>query len=98
MAWATIRQATSEDTARLNAAASRFIVRYGVDTPHPDDRYQPEPHMLVDEFVDAYCEPDSVDRPYGLYLRRLWRKAVRRALRHPTTDGIAWGYVGYQSS
>ena len=93
MAWSTIRKATDEEYRRLEAAAARFGTR------HPSSIYCSDglaPSITV-AGIECWLErlADSPDRDNGLYLRRLWRKAVRRALRHPATDGIDYGYVGY---
>jgi len=80
MGWSPIRRATSEDMAQLDAAAERFERRHGI---HPDN---------LDE---RGCWDGSrwLDSDDAVYLQRLWRRCVHRALQCEA-DGVAWGYVG----
>jgi hypothetical protein len=93
MAWGTIRQATDEDIARYRAAAERFIVRHDIrqwnDSEYNDPTDDVEFHL--EDLVSRGQHEES------RYLRRLWLRAVRRALRNPSADGIAYGYVGYHA-
>lgn len=93
MAWNTIRKATDEDSARLMAAAQRFMATHfpSVDTDDVADTGEMMA-MVVEAEIDAAA---SID-PHGNHarLRNLWRAAVRRALREPACEGIAYGYVG----
>lgn len=82
MAWNIIRKATTEDKIAINAAAERFCNRHAIK-PNGFDS------------VDAIeCEIDC-NEYNGVYLKKLWRAVVRRALDDKRADGIAHGYVGY---
>ena len=96
--WSTIRKATDEDRERLDAAGRRFIEKHG-------DRYSLNMLFMWNTYED---DRSGLQSPYGLAcdraadngdpdhprLRRIWRKAMRRALRCNYADGIAYGYVG----
>lgn len=90
MAWSTIRKATTEDRERLNAAAERFIARHGLEQ-YTNQFDGMSPWWAVD-FMLHQTEAVGRDTPY---VRRLWRKALRRALRSPDADGIAYDYIGF---
>ena len=82
MSWSTIRKATEEDRERLNRAAMRFCERH--DCPYV--------YGSPVENVEAAIANDFYD---GVYLRKLWRACVRRALRSNDAEGIEYGYVGF---
>lgn len=87
MAWSTIRKATDEDIERLNTAGTRFVEKHG-RTWDKGFLVSEEPRSVAQDLAD---DNDHPDHPY---LRKLWRAAVRRALRCRYADGIAYGYVG----
>jgi hypothetical protein len=81
MAWGTIRKATDEDVNRLATAEAKYTEKYGI-----------EPDAVDDNSADGF----GLINGYSVsYLRARWRERVRRALREPSADGIAYGYVGY---
>lgn len=93
MGWSTIRKATSEDTERLNAAAQRFVERHELGD---DVKVVPDESSPLWYELSEYLEVMGTDWPNWDIpkLRRLWRQCVRRALREPNAEGIAYGYVG----
>jgi len=111
MAFHTIRHATRDDHARLDAAARRFVARW-LDTDEYKrlyDRPDAAPFSayhagtaleIVRDILDNDGPAAAVER--GARLRGYWRRAARRALRHDRADEIAYrgdspagGYVGY---
>jgi hypothetical protein len=93
MPWSVIRKATEEDKARLRAASARFAQRHGLGD-------------LPDDVIDLYQAGVVGPAPRGCsleeeqrarYLLPLWKRAMRRALRHPSADGIAYGCVGWDT-
>lgn len=95
MPWNIIRTATAEDRERLNASARRFADRHGIDI---GDDTGHEATWLESHIEDnaRQAEPTH-ERPDALYLRRLWRACVRRALRHRWAEGIVRGCVGHHT-
>jgi hypothetical protein len=83
MEWSTIREATREDWDRLVEAAERFVANHDVL-----DAVLGNPVDDVEAYLAALTQADSPYRQAGLALKRQWRRAVRRALRCPTADGI----------
>lgn len=98
MSWSTIRKATDEDRERLQAAAHRFIQRHAEEFPYVDcddpDVSENYARALEDELESSGYEREE----RGRRLRPLWRRCVRRALRSPDAEGIAYGYVGQSVS
>ncbi len=82
MAWSVIRKATDEDRRRLWERTVAFCKRHGIE-------FDPEDPQGSIDFAIARAHPAEAQR-----LRRLWTGVVRRALREPHADGIAWGMVG----
>ena len=103
MGWATIRRATDEDRERLQQAARRFIKRHELHRQVESDALSTDGPIAVVEFVVDRARKEGLFpkdigvpmMPDGGYLERLWRRIVRRALRCPGADGIAWDHVGY---
>lgn len=91
MAWGTIRKATEEDTQRLNAAAIRFIERHGITGLVYDD--ETAWSELGDYLAGGGWDDTGNTRTLGQ-----WKRCIRRALREPSADGIAYGYVGYHAA
>lgn len=92
MAWATIRRATEEDTARLERAARRFAERHGIIESSGDAVFDVEfavEHAARHGIAATGYYPDD-----GRLLRR-WRRYVQWALGGPA-EGVAYGYVGYE--
>jgi len=83
MAWSVIREATNEDRERMAAARARFMERHGLD------------EIGFDMLEDGGYGESQVECEKRKYLRKLWRACMRRALREPSADGIAYGHVGY---
>jgi len=86
MAIGTIRRATDEDYARLNAAALRFAKLHNLK-------------LMADETgVPAYAAVETeVDWSGNRHLRQLWLRCFRRATREPQADTVAYGYVGWSA-
>jgi len=91
MAFSTIRQATDDDTVKLNARAASFIKRHSLTLElapaSGGELYrnlEDQLFLLSDYATCAYIEP-------GRQLTRLWRRIVKRAI---GGECIAWGYVG----
>lgn len=85
MSWSTIRPATAEDHARLQAATDRFQARHNLSD---------EEMGAVQHNSDGWPfehRPEERTR-----LHHLYRKCVQRALRSPDADGIACEYVGFE--
>jgi len=82
MAWSTIRRATSEDIARVAKARERFMDRHNLD------------EIAFDQLDDGGYGESETEHEARMYLRKLWRRCMRRALQCDA-DGIAYGHVGY---
>ena len=91
MAWSMIRKATREDQERLAQAAMRFAIRHNLRDWGDDDT----PEQRIDAAISHSDSASEIEVIECRRLERLWLACTRRALRHPSTDGIAWGYVGY---
>jgi len=91
MAWGTIRRATDEDEQRLTAAAIRFARRYEIDLIGDEN----DAVFEIEGIVDLVRHSEWVPRPLTHRLPGYWMAVVRRALREPGAEGIAYGYVGY---
>lgn len=87
MSWSTIRKATAEDAARLEAVYRRFEARWGL---HPDNLE----HAVMGYGSDGTIVNDRHERYDAGYLARLLRRNIRRAL-GDDAEGIAYGYVGF---
>ncbi len=91
MAFSPIRRFTFDDAARLNLAASRFVVRHGITL-------DPEESETVTSALDLYLEwaNDTGTDPHMRVLRRLWQACRCRALKVPVTANVAvaYGFVG----
>ena len=96
MSWGTIRQSTGEDIARLNVAATSFCKRH--DLP-PMDWYRLGSELTYNGYGNADYDMAIGNHTCGdlKRLNRLWKRVMRRALREPNADGIAYGYVGYNA-
>lgn len=95
MAWSTIRKATQEDYAVLNKAARRFADHHNLDTSNFSDRpWYERVDAVVEGYAEYHRDPNDVEHWDAMRLANLWRRVVRRALKEPSTDGIAYGYVG----
>lgn len=94
MAWSTIRKATEEDHQRLEKAALRFIRNHGNNSDYVENYSQAL--MAVDDITQRhYDEWRYENKSEANRLRRLWKSAAARALRHPDAEGIAWDTVGF---
>ena len=87
MTISIIRHFTTDDQARLNAAANRFALRHSVNVDCIDDNFW----RVLDAKLDwqaRYGEPK---------LFRLWQRVLCRALRVPqdSRTTVAYGYVGF---
>ncbi len=97
MAWSTIREATQEDLDALNKAARRFAARHDLqdmDFVKPSQWYDTVDNAVEGE-VSRHRDPNDIDHWYAMRLKTLWTRVVRRVLKHPTADGVAYGYVGW---
>lgn len=90
MAWSTIRRATDDDMANLAKTAKRFVERHGLGT------YMSPILTVADLEIGHYGESESEAR-HRKHLRRLWVQCVRRTLKEPAAEGIAFGYVGFEA-
>jgi hypothetical protein len=99
-AWSVIRKATEDDKYRLEKSARRFVMRHegfhfglkmAMAMKPPDDR----PWTFCVEHCLEESETDSHEE--YIRLNMLWRRCVRRALRHPDAEGIEYGYVGFSA-
>ncbi len=92
MAWGTIRKATAEDEAKLQAVYDRFTKTHNVIAENvlfvEDDGSVGHGSCLRDE--DG-CE---IGPCWALTLRRYLRRNIKRAI---GGEGIAYGYVGYNA-
>jgi hypothetical protein len=92
MTWSTIRKATDEDYDKLEKRAKAFAKRHDLDID--EDLYSVTPDVVWDTL-----QYDVLHSPYPQDARRLlslWKRIVRRALRHSWAEGIAYGYVGFR--
>lgn len=99
MSWSTIRKATEEDVAKLNARAGNFIARHDLATAielpgFPDKDFV---WALEDWLAWNLNEANNPYPDHARYLRKLWRQVVKRALGHHWAEGIAFGYVGFET-
>ena len=95
MGWTLERKATQEDHDRLNATAADFIRRYGelAGWRNPESWIDPDlPNGTLDT---ARHLVDNLPLEEQAYYRRLLKKRVARALRHPWAEGIAHDHVGW---
>lgn len=92
MAWNVIRRATAEDEERLERAARRFIDRHSL----VNDIDMSNPVGELEDLLDYSIRNEFPLRSgEAQRLSRNWRRCVRRALRDPNAEGIAYGNVGY---
>ncbi len=89
MSWSTIRRATIEDEERLNRAAVAFAERHDLRVWDADTA-----EATINNAITPNYDSDEIERMECKRLGRYWLACVRRALREPTADGIARGYVG----
>lgn len=96
MAWSTIREATSEDYAALNKAARRFADHHNLDVTNFEsgNNWYYRVDMTISSYVWQHRDPNDVEHWDAARLANLWRRVVRRALKEPSADGIAYNYVG----
>lgn len=93
MAWTLHREATQEDWDRLTHTCADFIRKYGhgagmVDPESWVDLEIPRENIMISRYVvDNHWDEARV--------RAILRKRIRRALRHPWAEGIAYEYVGW---
>lgn len=85
MAWLVFSKASADDVARLAHTASRFAAKLAIPTT------EATPIATVETYLIQRINADPEE---GRRLRRIWRKRVRRALRHAGAEGIAHGYIG----
>lgn len=99
MAWGTIRKATSEDFEALDKAARRFADRHDIeiDLAGTTESIYKQVDRRVENELGMHRDPNDQDHIDALYLSRLWKRCVRRALHEPNADGISWDYVGYEA-
>lgn len=90
MAWATIRRANDEDITVLRERAAAFCARHNIET-------YDDPLCAIDYAVSEHHGESLLDEMDWKRLNRLWQAVVRRALKHPAAEGIAYGYVGYEA-
>ena len=97
MAWVLHREATQEDWDRYIRTCREFVLRYGAyagmrDPGHWLRDIEDTPHEVP--HIARYVVDNSPweDRSR---LRAILRKRIRRALRHPWAEGIAYGHVGW---
>ena len=98
MAWSVIRKETDEDYAALNKAARRFADRHGIALVMFNNTNSI--YDQVDTFIQANLEStpaDDWEYAGAKYLETIWKRCVRRALKEPAADGVAWGSVGFHS-
>lgn len=88
--WSVIRPATTEDRARLEYTARRFIKRHAIRF---DPVYSDSP---LDAIEQAIFIANQWQYPRKSALGRLWLDCVRRALRSKAATGIHLGTVGYE--
>lgn len=86
--WGLIRRAEDEDIERLETSARRFIARHGLPAWTLGHNVAADLEMVLERDAKG-------GRRYEDGLTRLWRRCVRRALREPSADGIAYEYIGY---
>jgi len=103
MAWSVIRRATVEDAERLEASAARFVARHSVELAElgvcsiddTNDHNANAMGMVGSLVWRRDRESRIIERERLTYLANLWRACMRRALREPNADGIAWDTVGF---
>ena len=108
MAWVVIRKVTDEDYEALNKAARRFIARHPElskfvqsHLDYTGEKLDQSPRGLwsaLDQVITFGRDDESRSRWTGtdyVYLARLWKRCIARALGHPDAEGIAWDTVGH---
>jgi hypothetical protein len=91
MAWVPIRKTTEEDWRKLEDKAKAFMERHGLSLDDPYDSYQD----TLDAFALAPIGEGEEQEQERLILYRLWLRVLRRTLKEPQADGIAYGFVGF---
>jgi len=97
MGWMTIRRATNEDVEALNKAAEKFVEKHGLTDSRlwSKDDLADGYYIAVENFFDFDNRPGG-DNAWARE-RKLWKAQVKRTLKEPTAQGIAYGYVGYHA-
>ena len=90
MAWSVIREATDEDRELLEQRAVAFCKRHDIPVRAGDSAVQE-----ADWYTEPRDDDDEGQRLDRQYLKTLWLRVVRRALKHPWAEGIAWDTVGF---
>ena len=90
MAWSVIRKATNEDCELLEKRAQAFCKRHDIPLEADDSAVQE-----VDWYIEPCDDDDEGQRLDRQYLKQLWLAIVRRTLKHPRAEGIAWENVGF---
>ncbi len=104
----TIRKMTEEDLLRLQAAAARFCRNHAAELEevvYNSTIRSPERQAGIASLTgnDAL---EAISHIFGntggcpctrAYLRPLWLRAFRRAVKHPTADTYGYGYIGWEA-
>ena len=92
MSWVCGRAATDEDYELLDKRARQFIARHELDVSDFATRNDSRAWGALEDLLDCESSGYSPEQEYFLYLARLWRNVINRAI---GDDGIAHGYIGH---